>query len=598
MSDPREQRRLAAIVAADVAGYSRLMGRDESGTLSRLKEHRRLRLEPALARNAGRLVKLTGDGALVEFASAVDALRASVEFQQAVTDCEAGSGNDRIAFRLGIHVGDLIVDGEDIYGDAVNIAARLEAEASAGGILLSRAVRDAVAGKLKVTFEDVGALELKNIEKPVRAYRTHWDSADWQPTKAARPAPATSPPVLALALPDRPSIAVLPFQNMSGDAEQDYFADGMVEDIITSLSRNRGLFVVARNSTFTYKGQPVDIRRVGRELGVRYVLEGSVRKAGTKVRITGQLLEAATGAHIWAERFDGDLQDVFELQDQVTSKVVAGVAPSLQLAEMERAQRKTGDLAAYDLYLRGVAAHSGYTEDGARKAIELFNRAVSLDPKLAHAYAQLAQAWFILWSFGWSEDPAQALAEAGHAARRGFEADGNDALCLIMHGYILQYSQGRFEEGLALAEHGLQVDPNYALGHTYCGYALNNLARPDAAIARFRTSLRLNPLDPVSWFPQGGLASSHFMLGKYDEAASWAEKALGLRSNFPSAQRIAMASHALAGRIDAARTACASYRLVEPDARLATIAALYRDRRDSDTFERFVQGLRLAGLPE
>jgi len=595
MSDAREQRRLAAIVAADVAGYSRLMGRDESGTLARLKEHRRLRLEPALARNAGRLVKLTGDGALIEFASAVDAVRASVEFQQAVTEAEAGPADDRIAFRLGIHVGDLIVDGEDIYGDAVNIAARLEGQAQAGGIVLSRTVRDAVAGKLKVTFEDVGALELKNIEKPVRAYRTHWDAAEWQPKKEAEASPAEVP---ALALPDRPSIAVLPFQNMSGDPEQEYFADGMVEDIITSLSRNRGLFVIARNSSFTYKGRSVDIRQVGRELGVRYVLEGSVRKAATKVRITGQLLEAATGAHIWAERFDGDLQNIFELQDQVTSKVVAGVAPSLQQAEVDRAQRKTGDLAAYDLYLRGVAAHSTYTRDGMRTAVELLDRTVSLDPKLAPAWAWLANARFCLWSFGWSEDPAADLAKAEQTARRGFEADGNDALCLIMYGFVLQYSQSRFEEGLALVERGLQIDPNYALGYTYCGYALNNLGRADAAIARFHIGLRLNPLDPGTWFPQAGLATSHFILGQYDEAVSWVDKALGLRPNFTSGLRIAMAAHALAGRLEVARAVYELYRTVDPNGRLATIAPMYRSRRQGQTFERYMEGLRLAGVPE
>src|SRR5215475_8094880 len=307
----REQRKLAAIVAADVVGYSRLMGRDESGTLARLRKNRSERLDPVLKKYGGRLVKLTGDGALIEFASAVDALSAAIEFQQAMAEANSDQpGATALVFRMGLHLGDLIVDGDDLYGDGVNIAARLEAEAPAGGIVISRAVHEAVTGRVKATFGDLGSLALKNIERPIQALSVKWEPSDWplHVTSEVAAAPVTGPQA-PLPLPDKPSIAVLPFQNMSGDPEQEYFADGMVEDIITALSRTKALFVIARNSSFAYKGKSPDIRQVGRELGVQYVLEGSVRKAGNRVRISGQLIDAASGTHIWAERFDGALGD-------------------------------------------------------------------------------------------------------------------------------------------------------------------------------------------------------------------------------------------------------------------------------------------------
>jgi adenylate cyclase len=356
----REQRKLAAILAADVVGYSRLMGRGEGGTLARLRKNRSERLEPVLAKYGGRLVKLTGDGALVEFASAVDALSAAIEFQQAMIEANRGQPADTaLVFRMGLHVGDLIVDGDDLYGDGVNIAARLEAEAPPGGIIVSRAVREAVEGRAKAKLHALGELALKNIERPIRAFRVEWEAADWPlmiGTSGQQHQPAT-PYTPQLPLPDKPSIAVLPFQNMSGDPEQEYFADGMVEEIITALSRIRWLFVIARNSSFTYKGQAVDVKRVGRELGVRYVLEGSIRRAGTRIRITGQLIDATSGSHLWADRFDGALENVFELQDNVALSVAGIIEPTLQAAEMQRSTRcPTDDLTAYDLYLQARAA--------------------------------------------------------------------------------------------------------------------------------------------------------------------------------------------------------------------------------------------------
>ncbi|MGO9686910.1 MAG: Fic family protein [Beijerinckiaceae bacterium] len=341
MASERVERRLTAILAADIAGYSRLMGADEEGTLAALKNLRKSLIEPKISQHNGRMVKTTGDGALVEFASAVDAVRCALDIQREMAERNAAIAQDRrIEFRIGINVGDIIIDEGDIYGDGVNIAARLETLARPGMICLSDNAYRHIKGKLPLVVTDMGEQQLKNIAQPVRVFSVRLDGA------AARP---------ALALPDRPSIAVLPFQNMSGDPEQDYFADGMVEDIITALSRMRWLFVIARNSSFTYKGRAVDVKQVGRELGVRYVLEGSVRKAANRVRITGQLVDAATGAHLWADRFDGALEDIFDLQDQVTASVVTAIAPKLERAEIERAKRKpTESLDAYDYYLRGL----------------------------------------------------------------------------------------------------------------------------------------------------------------------------------------------------------------------------------------------------
>src|SRR5215212_6912215 len=360
-------------MSADVLGYSRLMSRDESGTLQRLKAHRTTCVEPVLAANGGRIVKLMGDGLLVEFASAVDALRAAIQLQQATALVNAtNAAADPIIFRIGVHLGDLLVEDDDLYGDAVNVASRLEAEAPPGGVLISSAVHDAVSGKLPVTLKDIGELKLKNIDRPVRAFRAEWDPERWSLSGDERPGATAGafPRGAALALPDRPSIAVLPFQNMSGDVEQEYFVDGLVEDIITGLSRFRQLFVIARNSTFTYKGRTVNVKDVGRELGVRYVMEGSIRKASNRVRITGQLVDASTGAHIWADRFDGSLEDVFTLQDQITATVVGAIGPQIERAEIERTRRiPTENLQAYDYFLRGLAVINSGRMRGAEEMV-------------------------------------------------------------------------------------------------------------------------------------------------------------------------------------------------------------------------------------
>ena len=376
------------------------MGRDENGTLACLKSHRTERLEPVLARHGGRLVKLTGDGALVEFASAVDALSAAIEFQQAMAEANRDQPADTaLVFRMGLHLGDLIVDGDDLYGDGVNVAARLEGEAPAGGILISRNVRDAVVGRVKATFDDLGGLSLKNIERQVRAFRVRWDASDWRPQAAPEVpvAPATAPQV-PLPLPDKPSIAVLAFQNMSGDPEQEYFADGIAEDIITELSRFKSLFVIARNSSFTYKGRPVDVKQVGRELGVRYVLEGSVRRSGPRVRVSAQLIDAFSGEHIWSERYDQTAGDIFAVQDELTRKIVAVLPGRVESAEQAHAGRRTSQsLEAHDLLLRAKFLHHFVSPDANLEAEECLDRAIEKDPTFAAALAwkacTMGQAW-------------------------------------------------------------------------------------------------------------------------------------------------------------------------------------------------------------
>jgi len=404
-----QTRRLAAILAADVAGYSRLIGADEGGTLDRLRALRRELLDPKIAEHRGRLVKTTGDGLLVEFGSLVDALRCAVEVQSEMTGHNTGvPPNKRIELRIGINVGDIVVEGGDIFGDGVNVAARLEGLAEPGGICVSARVQEDAAGKLDLAFEDIGEQQLKNIARPVRVFGA---------VIGQKPVPEP-----ALALPDKPSIAVLPFANMSGDAEQEYFADGMVEEIITALSRIRWLFVIARNSSFTYKGQAVDVKQVGRELGVRYVLEGSVRKAGNRVRITGQLIDATTGAHLWADRFDGSLEDVFDLQDKVASSVAGVIEPALQAAETARsANRPTTDLTAYDLYLRAYAMS---LSSAARfpDPLGLVEQAIARDPRYGPALAWAAICCFRLLLDGRSEDRDADRLKGADFARRAWKS--------------------------------------------------------------------------------------------------------------------------------------------------------------------------------
>jgi len=595
----REQRRLAAIVAADVVGYSRLMGRDESGTLARLREHRKQLLEPALARHGGRLVKLTGDGALMEFGSAVEALSAAIEFQQAMTDGEVERPEaERLIFRVGVHLGDVIVDGDDLYGDGINIAARLEAEASAAGIVVSGAVHEATAGRLKATFEDLGRLALKNIERPVQAFAVRWLSNDWllALTVSSPPATAVSAPSdTPLPLPDKPSIAVLPFQNMSGDPEQEYFVDGLVEDIITALSRYKSLFVIARNSSFTYKGRAVNIKLVGRELGVRYVLEGSVRKAGNRVRITGQLVDAVSGAHVWANRFDRDLTDIFALQDEATQSVVAAVEPNLRFAEIARKTHvPTQHLNAYDLYLRALADFDNFTENGLTAAEGLLRRAVEIDPSYSDAWTLLAQALFHQLIGGWRVGTA-AIEEANQAASIATKVGPENGLAHAVAGTYPMLFGGSIDDAVELTLGAIALHPNSEMVRQCAGWTFLYSGEFDTALGHLETGLRIAPVGRGLGVLLHGIALTCFFQRRFNEAIDQASRALAKMPQNPHVWRVKAAALAHAGRIDEARDALGQLLTLAPESSIATTRAYFRHQWMRDLYR---DGLRKAGLPE
>src|SRR5262245_585937 len=579
------------------------MERDESGTLARLREHRRSRLEPTLARYGGRLVKLMGDGALVEFASACDALSAAIEFQQAVNEVDSERPEtERIIFRIGLHLGDMIVEGDDLYGDGVNIAARLETAAPAGGILVSGTVHEAVTGRLKATFTDLGSLDLKNIERPVQAFSVKWEPSDWRrpSSLALEPSYDQGQPssVEQLALPDKPSIAVLPFQNFSVDPEQEYFADGIVEDIITALSRFKSLFVIARNSSFAYKGRSPDIRQVGRELGVRYVLEGSVRRAASRVRITSQLINGKNGAHIWADRLDGALENIFELQDQVTENVVGAIAPQLERAEIERAKQKpTDSLDAYDHYLRGLTNLHRGARESVDEALAHFNRALQLDSGFASAHAMAAWCHFWRKVNGWMTDRPGEIAEGARLARRAVELGGDDAVALTRGGHALAILTGDVDGGIALIDRSLVLNPNLASAWFLGAFLRAWNGEPDSAIEHFSRAMRLSPLDPEMYRMQAGMAAAHLFAGRFDTASSWAEKSFRHLPSFLMVVSIIAASHALAARPDEAQRAMKHLRQLDPTLRVSKLADWLPFHRP-EHLSLFADGLRKAGLPD
>ena len=593
MSSEHVERRLAAILAADVAGSCRLIGIDEEGTLARLKALRRTLFDPKIAEHHGRVVKNTGDGAIAEFASVVDAVRCADEIQRGMAEQNIDVPQDkRIELRIGIHVGDIIFEENDIFGDGVNIAVRLEGIAEPGGISISDDARRQIRGKVDITFEDLGSQSLKNIAEPIRVWRV--------PYGRAVPAVSNRLPVdNALALPDKPSIAVLPFTNLSSDPEQDYFADGIVEDIITALSPFKALFVIARNSSFTYKGRAVDVKQIGRELGVRYVLEGSVRKAANRVRITGQLVDTATGAHLWADRFDGGLGDIFDLQDQVTESVVGAIAPAVEKAEIERARRKpTESLDAYALYLRGLAKLYQFGNRQANEeALRLFNSAIELDPDFAAAYARATYCYVHAKTSGWISVTGNEIAEVTRLAQRAVELGKDDAMALAASGWALTFVVRDLGGGAALIDRALGLNSNFAEAWFYGGWMTIYLGEPELAIERFARAMRLSPLDPWVTRMRSGTATAHFLLGRYDEAASWA--AMGLQDNpdYPPGLRIAAASNAMAGRPEQAHKAMARLRQLNPALRVSNLKNLVGPWH-AEGFSRFEEGLRRAGLPE
>jgi TolB-like protein/class 3 adenylate cyclase len=591
LSTEQVERRLAAILAADVAGSCRLIGIDEEGTLAQLKALRKALFDPKVTDHRGRIVKNTGDGALVEFASVVDAVRCADEIQRSVAEQNTDVPQDkRIEFRIGIHVGDIIIADDDIFGDGVNIAVRLEGIAEPGGICISDDAHRQVRGKVESTLEDMGSQSLKNIAEPMRAWRVRIGPSS---------SPATKPPTETaqpLALPDKPSIAVLPFQNMSGDTEQEYFADGMVEDIITGLSRSNSLFVIARHSSFTYKGKAVDIKQVGRDLGVRYVLEGSVRKAGNRVRITGQLIDATTGAHLWADRFDSQLEDIFDLQDQVTSCVIGAIFPRLERAEIERAKRKpTESLQAYDYYLRALSSFYQFTREQNIEALRLSQAANVIDPEFAAAYAIGAYSHLQRKFFGWRSDAAQERVEARRLVKRAIELGKDDPTVLARAGQVISELMGEVEEGAVLVSRAINLDPNLVVARYSRGGEHLWLGDVDAALEQFHVAVRLSPLDPLLFFSQTGIAYAHFMAGRYDDGSSWARSAVLQRPNYLDAQFILAACLAMSGRVEEARVVCARLMQLKPALRISRIKTRYRRAED---IERLSQACRMAGMPE
>ena len=573
-------------MSADVVGYSRLMGTDEAGTLSRLNTLRRELIDPAIAAHSGRIVKLMGDGALVEFASAVDAVTCAVEIQRQLREREAGSSEaNPIRFRMGINVGDIIIEGDDILGDSVNIAARIEGIAEPGGISISEDAWRQVQGKVAANFVDVGEQSLKNIARPVRVYRM-----DLAPKLAAASKAPSPTPVL----PDKPSIAVLAFNNMSGDPEQEYFSDGISEDIITDLSKLSELHVIARNSSFTYKGKPVDVMQVGRDLRVRYVLEGSVRKAGNRVRVTGQLIDTESGAHIWADRFDRDLNDIFAVQDELTQEIISALKVKLTPEKKDRLARKnTIDQEAYDLFLRGRERAWLNTRSGNIEARNLLGRAVTINPDFAAAHAFIGFTHVNDYINGWAEIPERSLQIGLEIAERAVQMDetepqGHYALAVAL------YFHRQLDRALAEARRSVALAPNFAQGHQTIARILTFSGDANGAINTLDAYMRLDPLYPdmLLYF----LAEARFSLGQFDEAVMALKQRHQRNPNSATSYALLASCYGHLGRIAESRAAWAEVIRISPN------FSLERQRRilpfnNPDDFERRVEGMRKAGIP-
>jgi TolB-like protein/Tfp pilus assembly protein PilF len=583
--DTKLEHRLAAIMATDVVGYSRLIQSDEAGTLAALSGIRTA-IEDHISRYRGRIANTAGDSVLAEFASAVEAVGCAVAVQQVLAERSETKGN--IQVRIGIHMGDVVSKSGDLFGMAVNIAARLEGIAQPGGIVVSSAVRDDVVGKLPASFADLGMKTLKNIEQPIRVYSLSAASAGSVGRRGD-----------ALPLPDKPSIAVLPFENLSGDREQEYFADGMVAEIITALSRMRWLFVIARNSSFAYRGRAVDMKQIGRELGVRYILEGSVRKSGNKMRIAGQLIDTSTGAHLWADRFDGEFHDIFEVQDQVATSVVGAITPRLEEAEIERAKRKpTENLDAYDYYLRGLALVGRMTRNGNDEALQMFSKAIEHDPDFALAYARAAHCYVIRKANGWMTNQSQEIDETARLARLAVDLGKDDAVALSFGGYALGYVVGQLDDCAAFVDQALTLNPNLAVAWATSGWIKICFGDPDTAITNVSHALRLSPLDPRKYSWQHYMALAHLCAGRYDDAGSWAARALRNSPDNAGALRVAAASHALAGRITEAQQTMARMRHLYPTLCVSRVGEILPPFRRLEDRSRYIEGLRKAGLPE
>ena len=587
------ERRLVAILAADVVGYSHLMGEDEAGTLDRLKALRKELVQPKIRERKGRIVKLMGDGLLAEFPSVVEAVQCAGDIQDSMSEREADLPDDqRIRLRIGVNLGDIIVEGSDIYGDGVNVAARLEALADPGGICISGSVFDQVKGKVDLGFEDRGEQEVKNIAEPVQVYRVLTDAPAIQDVRSSS---------TVLPLPDKPSIAVLPFTNMSGDPEQEYFSDGITEDIITELSRFRSLFVIARNSSFHYKGQSPKVHDLGRELGVAYVVEGSVRKAGNRVRVTTQLVEAASGNHLWAERYDRDLEDIFAIQDDLTRTIVSTVAGRIEVVGHRRASRTNADgLEAYDLVLRARRHCYAFTKPDNAKAKKLLERAIALDPSNARAHAALANCHHLDWISHWAAVGDESLNEAHRLAKRAVELDGTDSYAQWTLGCTYMFER-RYQNSRLHVERALELNPNDVEARALYGMILTNIGETNEAMAAYREAELVDP-HHLSWMPWYW-GWTYFTVSRFNEAIEALE-----RIEQPHLEILALlaASYAYVGRSKEASRALnsllsvAEKEMVDPPGRSATAWArdwnTLQSYKDDALREVLAAGLRKAGL--
>jgi adenylate cyclase len=589
MSEERVDRRLAAIFAGDIAGYSQLMGADEEGTLRQLKAHRKELVDPKITEHRGRIVKTTGDGMLVEFVSVVDAVRCAVDIQRSMAERNIDvPAESRIQFRVGINVGDIISDANDVYGDGVNVAARLEALAEPGGIMVSRNVHDQVRDKLSFGFDDMGEQVVKNIARPIGVHRVSL-------AESALPAMAKSASAakIELSSTDRPSIAVLPFTNMSGDPEQEYFADGISEDIITGLSKLRWFFVIARNSSFTYKGKAVVVKRAARELGVRYILEGSVRKGGNRVRITAQLIDAATGNHIWADRYDGEMTDIFALQDEITKKVVAAIEPKLLEAEGIRSQnRSPEDIGAWDTVIHANSLFWRLTKNEGEAAINMLKRAVERYPNYAPAHSMLAFATSVSRLLGWTSIAPQ-VREAAVLATRAAELDDSDPWAHLALGY-LAHTMRRTDDAMQEYQRAIDLNPNFAAAHGYLGLALALDGRSDQAIPHLEQAIRMSPHDPQNAIFNMGLACAHYLAGRFNEAIGFARKAVQQRDGITAGHRIYVASLAQSGQVGEAGTALQHLKELQPNISIAWCEQYVP--YTLGPMAKFLEGMRKAGL--
>ncbi len=592
MAEQRVQRRLAAILAADVAGYSRLMGRDEEGTLAALTAHLADLITPCIAEHQGRVVKTMGDGLLAEFASVVDAVRCAVAVQNGMRERNTEVPEDRrIEFRIGINIGDVIVQDDDVFGDGVNVAARLEGLAEVGGVCISDMVHQGIRSKLDLSFEDLGPQRVKNISEPLRAFHIRLGA----PTKALSSGPGD-----ALALPDRPSIAVLPFDNISGDPEQEYFSDGITEDIITSLSKFRWFFVIARNSTFVYKGRAVDMREVGRELGVRYLLEGSVRKAGNRVRITAQLIDAESGNHVWAERYDRSLEDIFELQDEITATISAAIEPELAESEQVRALRKpTEDLGAWDLFQRGIAFLWRQDRGSLEEGVALLRQAIALDPDFGRAHGYLAFGACMYLFYEWAEDRDGVL-------QRGID-DANRALAIDRRDYFAHHALGRLHTiagdhpaAVRALETCVNINPNFAQGYVGLAEAHVYGGDPRQAIDYCDRAFRLSPNDPLAWDMLHYKASAYIRMNEFDLAIETFERVC----EYPTVQFVPPATlaalYVIQGREAEGQRALDQALKLEPKLTIDVMKKVYGvvEERAGSRTKRLLDGLRALGVAE